>query len=254
MGGIVTYPQPHPPLGASLFGEEHQYRSVNGPAVAATMLIALVVVGEVLISESRWRTYLIVHDYLVGARANEVGLLAAQVDLLAIGEFSRLVAVSTIVVYIAAGVVFLVWSWRARINAEWIGELDMLRQSVDGGVTPVGNAHRLSRGWVIGGWFCPVVNLWFPYQIVLDIWRASAPRRPVSGGLVRVWWLLMMSNVLVNLVVVRGYLWREVTEQALLDTAKLALLSTAILLAAGVLIVIIIWRITTWQSQPRDVA
>jgi hypothetical protein len=51
----------------------------------------------------------------------------------------------------------------------------------------------------------------------------------------------------------RGYLRREVTEQGLLDTAKLSVLSTVIGLATGVLIVII-RRITAWQSQPRDVA
>jgi hypothetical protein len=137
------------------------------------VLIALVVVGDVLISVSHWRTYLVVHNYLARAGATEVDLLAAD-------AFSRLVAVSTIVVMIAAGVVFLVWLWRARLNAEWIGELDVLRGSVDGEVTPVVNLHRRSRGWVIGGWFCPVVNLWLPYQIVADI--ASGPGAAAVSG------------------------------------------------------------------------
>ncbi|MFC9283409.1 DUF4328 domain-containing protein [Streptomyces collinus] len=33
--------------------------------------------------------------------------------------------------------------------------------------------HTKSRGWAAWGWFCPVVNLWFPRRITLDIRDAS---------------------------------------------------------------------------------
>jgi hypothetical protein len=53
-------------------------------------------------------------------------------------------------------------------------------------------------GWVVGGWFCPVVNFWFPKQIVDDVIAASDPRTPPlfpdlrripRHGLVLAWWL-----------------------------------------------------------------
>jgi hypothetical protein len=31
--------------------------------------------------------------------------------------------------------------------------------------------------WIVFGWIVPVVNLWFPYQIVQSIWRTSDPSR-----------------------------------------------------------------------------
>ncbi|MFE9498788.1 DUF4328 domain-containing protein [Streptomyces collinus] len=34
--------------------------------------------------------------------------------------------------------------------------------------------HTNSRGWAICGWFCPVVNLWFPRRVALDTWDAGA--------------------------------------------------------------------------------
>ena len=46
--------------------------------------------------------------------------------------------------------VFLVWFSRVRHNAGLWGP------------------QRRSRGWAIGAWFTPVVNLWFPYQIAAD--------------------------------------------------------------------------------------
>jgi Domain of unknown function (DUF4328) len=55
-------------------------------------------------------------------------------------------------------VVFLIWFYRARQNA---GQLDW--------------RQRWSPGWSIFGWFVPICFLWFPFQIMLDIWRAALP-------------------------------------------------------------------------------
>jgi hypothetical protein len=69
--------------------------------------------------------------------------------------------------------VFLVWLYHASRNAG---------QS--------GYPQRRSAGWAIGGWFVPVISLWFPYQVVADIWRAAQPpeRRTRTPWLVVAWW------------------------------------------------------------------
>jgi Domain of unknown function (DUF4328) len=36
---------------------------------------------------------------------------------------------------------------------------------------------RLSPGWAIGAWFVPVINFWFPFRIMVDIWRAGLPEQ-----------------------------------------------------------------------------
>ncbi|UGY93536.1 DUF4328 domain-containing protein [Streptomyces gobiensis] len=86
----------------------------------------------------------------------------------------------------AAGVVFLKWFHRSRVNAEIFD--------------PEG--HRMKRGWAIGGWFVPVVNLWFPKKIANDIWDASTPPGPdgtvrprVSVGLLNGWWALWIAGL-----------------------------------------------------------
>jgi len=63
------------------------------------------------------------------------------------------------------------WLQRARVNA------DALRPW---------HHHARSRGWVWGGWVCPVVSLWFPYQVVRDVRGATAPRS--AKALLGVWW------------------------------------------------------------------
>ncbi|WP_143658133.1 DUF4328 domain-containing protein [Embleya scabrispora] len=87
--------------------------------------------------------------------------------------------------------VFLVWFYRARRNID---------------TYPGQERRTLSSGWAIGGWFCPVVNLWFPPRITLDVWRASDPRAHHGGripraGLVLVWgwWITFVATTTIAL-------------------------------------------------------
>ena len=81
--------------------------------------------------------YKVVKDYVEGPVKDPDRLdRADQFWALGIGGF--------LLALLAAGVVFIVWLWRVRWNAEMFcrGE------------------HRFTRGWVIGCWLVPVVNLW----------------------------------------------------------------------------------------------
>jgi hypothetical protein len=70
-------------------------------------------------------------------------------------------------------IVFLTWFYRARQNA---GYLDW--------------PQRRSPGWAIGSWIVPIGFLWFPYQIMIDIWRAGLPagQRKAFAYLPAAWW------------------------------------------------------------------
>jgi hypothetical protein len=67
---------------------------------------------------------------------------------------------------------FLTWFFLVRRNAGLWGR------------------QRRSQGWAIGGWFVPVIFLWFPFQIADDAWRASQPvDQPArSRAVVIGWW------------------------------------------------------------------
>ncbi|MDQ3789612.1 MAG: DUF4328 domain-containing protein [Actinomycetota bacterium] len=144
---------------------------------------------------------------------------------------------------LAAAAVFLTWLWRTRVNAERLCRAE----------------HRLARGWTIGGWFVPVVNLWFPRQIVDDIWRTSRPGVPadtyrVAGlpqsPLVSAWWYTLLANVAV-VVLLRVETRGAVTLDVLRSAALYGTVSTLLLLVAAVLLSQVIRQITRWQSTPR---
>nr|WP_237694763.1 DUF4328 domain-containing protein [Streptomyces sp. SID5468] len=189
----------------------------------------MALVHEALLTVANWRLYFLAHDYLAG-KATAADLEAADNDALAtLGSLWP-----SMLIWIAAGIAVLVWLWRARINSELMSDAA---------------AHRRSRGWVVGAWATPVANLWIPYQVVSDVWRASAPRRSVPVTLINAWWaLFVVANV-----VVRPIQWRMSSKfdsvQDVLSDANVTTLLTALYVAAGLLLVLIIRRITAWQTH-----
>ena len=76
-------------------------------------------------------------------------------------------------------ILFVVWFRRARINAE--------RHDY---------RQRRARGWAFWGWIVPIVDLWFPFQIMGDIWRAGLPlqQRHRVAWLPAQWWTFWLLS------------------------------------------------------------
>jgi hypothetical protein len=172
----VAPPPPLPPHA------DRSFSSVRGLGTAVSILVWFVALGQALIAATDWYTYRVVKDYVEGSvkdpgrldRADNINVEATNGYVLAL---------------LVAGVVFIVWLWHVRSNAELL----------------CAGRHRHGRGWVIGSWFCPVVNFWFPKQIVDDVIAASDPRTPPQvpdlrgihrNGLVLAWWLIWVASLL----------------------------------------------------------
>ena len=154
-------------------------------------------------------------------------------------------------------VLFLVWLWRARANA------DVLRPG----------GQRRSPAMVVGSWFIPVVNLWFPKQHLDDIWTASAPDRRL--GLLHGYWVAWLAWISWGLVtVVSAFLWGMSQAGALVargvdvhSNAELTVVTGAsetlfwvgaagdvVGIAAAVLCGLVVRRITGFQDTARAAA
>ena len=140
----------------------------------------------------------------------------------------------------ATTVLIIVWMYQARQNAELICAAE----------------HRHARGWVIGGWFCPVVNLWFPAAIVADIYRASMPstrhdRVSFDGmpgvTLVWFWWTPFLLSGVVMFLGGMGDETADGLRAEVTTTAFGAMLDGA----AAIALAMIISRVSAWQLQPK---
>ncbi|MEV4319408.1 DUF4328 domain-containing protein [Actinocrispum sp. NPDC049592] len=223
----------HAALGDSYFNGIGTYRSTSVIAKVATAGIVLSCAVDAITTGIKWTQYNTITDYLAGT-AHEADLIAAD-DLASTWTWPFLG------IWLAAGILFLIWWYQTYQNATWLAGAD---------------SQRLSSGWAIGAWFCPIVNLWFPDQMVTDVWRASSPRRTAGTAMIHVWWVTYLVGNLLTF-----YASRVSTpasrEPAAYETifhrvAVIDTVATALTLTAGVLITVIITQLTRWQNTPRD--
>jgi hypothetical protein len=168
---------------------------------------------------------------------------------------TRQLVVSLVVlaVYVASIVLFIRWFHRAYSN-----------------LPALGSELRFKRGWAIGGWFVPIMWFWRPKQIANDIWRGTDPStrslhitKTDVAPLVGIWWA---AWIIAGVVFTRSSLAYASTPTALEagvsamlgDTADaedirragvLDLVANGIDIAAAVLAILVVQRMTSRQSE-----
>lgn len=134
---------------------------------------------------------------------------------------------------VAAIVVYLIWFQRVRVNAEVFNPL----------------GHSTSRGWVFWGWFVPVLNLWRPRRVMLDIWDASGPHGGRgSHGLVNGWWTAWVVGLLAGRAGFTEYRKAD-TAQEIHDAVRQVMFADVIDIVAAVLAILVVLRLTRMQNQ-----
>jgi hypothetical protein len=127
--------------------------------------------------------------------------------------------------------VFLVWLYHASRNAE-----------------DSGYPQRWSPGWAIGGWFVPVIFLWFPYQIVSDIWRAGQPpeRRARTPWPVVAWWTCWL------LAWVTGFQYTHTARSVHIGVDLYSTNGSRLVLAiAAILLILVVRNVSTGSGTGR---
>jgi len=207
------------------------FSSEGAMGLASSILIGLVTVTTWATAWSDWYSFQTLKKY--GDDPDQL----AEADLV-----SGSLGIVAALVLLAAAVVFIVWLWRVRWNAEMFcrGE------------------HRFTRGWVLGSWICPVVNLWYPKQVVDDIVAASDPGTPpqtlslksIPGTrLVWAWWLTWVVGLVTGNVVQRGVLGGATEVGQLRTNVILSTISALFTTAAAILAMVLIQRIDDLQTQ-----
>jgi hypothetical protein len=101
--------------------------------------------------------------------SDDLGTLDWSSAVLAIGSVLAGLAL------LAGWVTGSMWLYQARKNAQ--------------GFNPHAPFVR-AAGWAWGGWVCPVVSLWFPFQVVRDTHKAVSPAS--TSPLIGWWWALFL--------------------------------------------------------------
>lgn len=212
---------------------EH-FRPVRGLGLAASVLVGLVALGNIAEAAVGWFTYSTVVDYRAGT--------APRADLRAVDVANVLIDGPQTMLALVALVVFAMWLYNARINAE------RLTYAAE---------HQHTRVWVWLGWLVPVVNLWFPKQIVDDIWRASDPQQQgvplqqrVPSRTTTRWWTAYVLMWLFDLAYLQFFENGQLTTESFQIAAILSTFCALAAVLAAVLAVQVVHRISEFQATP----
>jgi hypothetical protein len=221
--------QPHAP-------EEFQQVGLVGRI--AIGLLGASTLTHLLSTWSDWNTFGVVHRYLSGMPNVD------DADLNRADTISRITSIPNVIISVAAAVIFVIWLWRARVNSEVLCQAD----------------HRHSHGWVLASWFCPGPNLWYPKQIVDDVWLASDPRTPVWSDdlrrlkkplLTSVWWCSWVGALAFDVVIRRFLMWMDPSVGSLRGIALAGTASLILTAISAVGAALVIRKVTAMQAS-RD--
>jgi Domain of unknown function (DUF4328) len=140
-----------------------------------------------------------------------------------------------LVLLVATIVVWLIWQHRAHANLKALGtELEY------------------SPGWAVGFWLIPIANLWKPFQVNRELWKASGDVNdwrsqrtwPVLGW----WWASWISAGVLGRVAAAA---RESagTPMEIRSADIVDLLSTAVVVASAVLAILLVRSVIERQDR-----
>ncbi len=202
-------------------------RPSRGWATAVTVLLALAAVADLFAVYADYNVYSLMGDVL---SASDDDLSRADVLYAAAGLWQ-------VVSMLATAVVFVIWFYRARDNAEYFAQ----------------DICTMGHGWAIGAWFVPVANLWLPYRVAREVWQASAQSMPdgswrkVSHAPVKAWWFLWIGSLAVDKIGSTFYNHAD-SANALRQASIVVMVSDLLSVAAAVFAILFVRKLTAMQE------
>ena len=204
------------------------FQSLQGLATAVKGLLAVVVVGKLAAIGATL--------YLIRTLGNGVDFSGTEVQISA--GVLALIVVGVLLLTLVAGIVYLMWLHRAYQNLPALGVMKL----------------DSSPGWAVGHYFIPILNLFRPYQTIVEIMRGSAPREEQLSGKVPTslagWWWTgwILAAVLgqASGVMVRG---NEPDPVLLGYAAWVDVAMHVVSLLTALLAIAVVHRITTNQER-----
>ena len=141
-------------------------------------------------------------------------------------------------IFILAIVFFIMWFRRAYYNLHQLSW----------------HNARYTEGWAAGSWFVPIINLWWPYQIMVDIWRGTQNAlrerlgEPQSLSIIGWWWAFyLMQRFAGNYASIMGSKANDI--ESLLNATQVKIFSDLVTIPAILLAIRIVQRTNHFERE-----
>ncbi|HEX3165808.1 MAG TPA: DUF4328 domain-containing protein [Chitinophagaceae bacterium] len=179
-----------------------------------------------------WR-YFLLTDVQADPDNVDMNMINAS-DTLIIG-----INVAHIIIIILSIVFFIMWFRRAYYNVHMLAW----------------HNARYTEGWAAGSWFVPIINLWWPYQIMIDIWRGTQNAlkerlgEPQSAAIVGWWWALHLITSFYSNISARIYWNADQNIDSLLSSTKVDFIGEILSISAIIITIILIQRTNNFEKE-----
>ncbi|WP_326767345.1 DUF4328 domain-containing protein [Streptomyces sp. NBC_01591] len=221
------------PPAPAFYAPQQYLRSPEGLAKAVVVLLVIVAVADLLAVAAGVN----IRRVLAAGLENDFATYDEAEATLADNLYGSASVLQTLV-YLATGVVFIIWFRRVRLNAE---VFDPSMQS-------------MRPGWAVGAWFIPIANWVLPRRIAGGIWTASAQTntdgswRTVPATLMNLWWGAWVCSQIISQYTARRY-WVAEQPQEILDTTGLLMVTDVFDIVAAVLAILFVRKLTRMQGE-----
>jgi hypothetical protein len=149
-----------------------------------------------------------------------------------VAAFARL----WLVVLVATVVVWLIWQHRGHANLKAVGVTGL----------------EYSPGWAVGWWLIPIANLWKPFQVNRELWKASSgvndwrslPTWPLLGW----WWASWITAGVLGRIAAGARRSAE-TPMEIRSADFIDLMSTGVVVASAVLAIMVVRSVLARQEH-----
>ena len=148
------------------------------------------------------------------------------------------ITVANLLLVILSIVFFIMWFRRAYYNLHLL---------------PWNNA-RHTEGWAAGSWFVPIINLWWPYQIMMDIWNGTQNTLrerlgdPRPAAIVGWWWALhLITSFYDNIAARIG--WNSDDVDSLITSTKMDIIGEVLSIPAILITIVMIQRTNVFERE-----
>jgi hypothetical protein len=111
------------------------------------------------------------------------------------------------------------------------------------------DAVKHKSGWAIGGWFVPILSLWRPFGVTIDVRRGILGPGATATALMWCWWLAFCGSLIASRVAA-GY-YNAIDSEELVEfgeqfrlSAQAQITSSVIDIAAAVLAILVVRHLT----------
>ena len=216
------------------------YLSPRGRANLATMALGALVVMLVVSIVSTFQEINLLQGIADGAYAD---ISDAEFWAMAESNDSRqaIVGVLYLATFLVTVVTFLMWQYRVRKNADYIGITGL----------------RFSPAWVVGWWFVPIMSLFRPYQVMKEMWQSNYHNRYEQNensevsGLIGWWWGLFLLGEFISNISLSVYL-RSDNIDTLILTDWFDIGSFVILIVSAIIAIVLIREISDFQESKHQ--